>query len=516
MRASLMTPESLARWGRWVRWGMPVLARSFRRLAVKRLADGRLNSAVIPHLIGALESPDAFVRQTASEALGGLGGSPASVDALCVVWAVGRDARLGRLIAERGYQASSPVELRVFSGLQAGRLEELARAGAEAMLPLVAALGEKDPALAERARRTLETFVSADALVDCALNHAEGAVLAPIIDGRPIRHSIEGRWFLYLALAGRFDDYLAADFEFQTLRAEFRAAPPPLQARIRESIVRAGDTRMNPLFVGEKRRVVLADLSDQEADLLVSVNVRNQNFHELFKFLWVLPARHIRDSIAAMSKAGWRPEDGDREALFDQLAALVGTGGKTPKPAMAPALLNPVLQQWLARGDKEWSWEPMEKLRERLKDKIPPPDQIAALGALRARGKLTAELLDLAGRSQHWLVRLTVAGLGGSAQPVNDGGKEWIERIQTASGQEWLARMQTALGAQSVWGLKPCHVTRGGLEALQDGLACLPDRRVAGGLNLIEAMAAHFTAHDIEIELGARALVGEDSFEIGE
>jgi hypothetical protein len=53
------------------------------------------------------------------------------------------------------------------------------------------------------------------------------------------------------------------------------------------------------------------------------------------------------------------------------------------------------------------------------------------------------------------------------------------------------------------------------LEALQEGLARLPDRRVAGGLNLLEAVVAHYTAHDIEIEVGARVVVSEDSFEIG-
>ena len=100
-------------------------------------------------------------------------------------------------------------------------------------------------------------------------------------------------------------------------------------------------------------------------------------------------------------------------------------------------------------------------------------------------------------------MRLVAAALGGQAHPVNDGGKEWFTRLQTA------------LDAESVWGLKPCHVTRDGLEALQEGLARLPDRRVAGGLNLLEAVVAHYTAHDIEIEVGARVVVSEDSFEIG-
>jgi hypothetical protein len=373
---------------------------------------------------------------------------------------------------------------------------------------LVAALGDKDKGLAAGARRVLEVFVTADALVDAALDHSAGAVLLPIINARAVRHSSEGRWLLYLALAGRFDEYLGADFEFQTLRAEFRAAAPELQGRIRESIVRSGDTRMNPLFVAEKKQGLLADLGDHDAELLVKLNARNQNWDVLFKFFWVLPARHIREAVAAMVKAGWEPEDVEHQSLFQKLAGLLPTCGVAPKAGTGPVLLNhlllnPLLLKWMARGETEWGGEPEHQLRNRLKDAVPPPEQIAALGALRVQGKLSAETLDLAARSVHWLVRIVATALGGPFHPDGPGGQEWITRLQTAADLE------------SIWGLKPCHVPREGLEALQEGLFRLSDRRVAGGLNLLEAVVAHYTAHDIEIEVGARVVVSEDSFEIG-
>ena len=472
--------------------------------------------------MAALGDRDAALRPRAGQVLRSLG-HPQAVDALCAAWAKGRDATLAKLLSECRYQASTPVELRVLSGLQANRLDELAREGAEAVPPLVAALAEKDKTLAQRAQRVLETLAAAEALVDYALDQPAGAPLLPIINARGLRHSIEGRWFLYLALAGRFDDYLAADFEFQTLRAEFQAAPPELQARIREAIVRTGDTRMNALFVAEKKQGVLADLNDHDAALLVKLNARNQNWDGLFKFLWVLPARHIRDAVAAMIKAGWQPEDADRQALLHKLAGLVETGGAVPKTVTAPVLLNPVLQSWLARGEKEWPKEPEGKLRERLKDEVPPPEQIAALGALRAQGKLSPAVLELAGQSQQWLVRLVATGLDGAPReakavsPLRSATALHTSPspVVNAGGQEWFTRLQTALDAETVWGLKPCHVLRDGLEALQEGLARLPDRTVAGGLNLLEAVVAHYTAHDIEIEVGARVVVSEDSFEIG-
>ncbi|MCX6893818.1 MAG: hypothetical protein NTX51_20205, partial [Verrucomicrobia bacterium] len=501
----------------------PVELRVLSGLQAGRLDElTREGAEAISPLVAALADRDSTLRPHAGQVLRSLA-NPKAVDALCAAWAKGRGPALGKLVAERRYHATAPVELRVLSGLQAGRLDELAREGAEAVPPLVAALAEKDKALAAGARRVLETFAAADALVDYALDQAAGAVLLPFINSRQIHHSVEGRWFLYLALAGRFEDYLAADFEFQTLRAEFRAAPPELQARIREAIVRTGDTRMNPLFVAEKKQALLAaDLSDHDADLLVKLNARNQNWDALFKFLWVLPARHIRDAVAAMAKARWQPEDADRQALLHKLAGLVASGGETPKTVTAPVLANPVLQQWLARGEKEWAREPEAKLRERLKDEVPPPDQIAALGALRAQGQLTSQVLDQAARSQQWLVRLVATALPPStpstldtrpSPPVNDGGKEWFTRLQTA------------LDAESVWGLKPCQMARtvagqwevdhDALEALNEGLARMADRKAAGGLNLIQALLSAKVEHDWIGELGAHVVIHEDSFEIG-
>lgn len=93
---------------------------------------------------------------------------------------------------------------------------------------------------------------------------------------------------------------------------------------------------MNPLFVAEKKQTVLADLNGHDADLLVKVNARNQNRDALFKFLWVLPARNIRDTVAAMAQAGWQPEDPDRRALLHKLAGFVESGGEAPPRSPPP------------------------------------------------------------------------------------------------------------------------------------------------------------------------------------
>jgi hypothetical protein len=499
---------------------------------LQELADG--GAEAVPELVKALEDQDADVAANAKNALGALGG-PAAVDALCRLWAQGRDSQLGAIIARCGYVARAPVGVRVLSALRAGKLQKLADGGAEAVPELVKALEDQDADVAANAKRALENLPGQemkDRLIDLILEDPSNGHLVELVNRCRYQHSIEGHWCLYLALAGRFEDYLAADYDFQALRPEFQAAPPPLQARIREVIVRQGDVRMNALFVTERGERLLAELSDHDAEVLVRVNARRRNWGELFRYFWVLPARHILAALRAMQEAGWRPEGRDDAELFDRLSELAAQIGKPSGGVSVLVLANPVFRDWLAAGESgALAQEPeralLAKLRDdpvlfrrkrvsecpteqallaKLRDDVPPPAQLAALGALRRRGKLDAATLAAAGRSPHWLVRLAAWALGAQVQHPDDGGREWFQRLAIAPSPD----------AHSLWGLKPCQVTSlDDLEALQENLARLPDRRLAGGLGLVEAIVAHWREDDIIVGLGAfRARIEEDDIEI--
>jgi hypothetical protein len=497
--------RKIARWGRRALWRFPIVTWLFRRLAIRKLVKHTAFPEAIPHLDAALDAKDRKVAAKAKDALESLS-APAAVDALCSLWVDKREKNLGEIIAACHYLAGKPVEVHVLSALKAGLIAELAGEGAEGVPSIVKALSDADAVVkgnADKVLRSLSAPAAVDALCDHVLSEQDAKKAVSIINDSGYRHSVEGRWFLYLVLVGRFDEYLAADFEFQVLRPEFRAVPPELQARLREAIVQSGDIRMNQLFVVHKRETVLAELTDQDADVLVKVNVRNKNWDALFKYLWVLPARHIDQAIRAMNRAGWRPDDPDRAALFDKLTNLIGQIGDAPKAARGAVQLGPVIEKWLSQGETaEMIGRPELELRAKLKDDVEPPYQLASLAALRKKEKLTDADLDAASRSVHWPLRMAVGAMGRASQTPNDGAMLWFERLAPV------------LDAEAMWGGKPCDVKRDGLETLQKGLAAMPDRKAGGGLLLVEAVTAHYTAHDIEIEVGARVVVSEDSFEI--
>jgi hypothetical protein len=327
-----------------------------------------------------------------------------------------------------------------------------------------------------------------------------------VIEERGLRHTHEARWFLYLAATGRFDEYLAEDFEFQTLRPEFLAAPLSLKARIRDAVVKAGEVRMNGLFLAGK---LAAELTMADAKALVHINILRQNWQALVENLWWLPARNILDAVQSIIAAQWKPADVNQAALLTRLGELAPLLASEAPKGLCSLPLNPVYQKWLTSGETGplSQKSPME-LKAMIEEEVDPPDQIAALGALQKESQLDAATLAKAGLSEHWMVRWVAVHFGADltkAMGVNDAGIEWFRR---------LAMLRNDGDVEALWTAKPCEVTRDGLEALREHLARLPNRRAAGGLLLVEAICTHYTAHDIEVEEGAHVMIEEDSFEL--
>jgi hypothetical protein len=210
--------------------------------------------------------------------------------------------------------------------------------------------------------------------------------------------------------------------------------------------------------------------------------------------------------VQSIVAAKWQPADADQATLLTRLGELAPLLAEGAPDSLGTLPLNPVYQKWLTNGETgPLAQKSAAELQAMLNDETDPPDQIAALGALRKQGQLDAATVTKAGLSEHWMVRWVAVHFGADltqAMGVNDAGIEWFRRLSAIKDAEVL------------WTAKPCEVTRDGLEALREHLARLPDPRAAGGLLLVEAICAHYTAHDIEVEEGARVLVAEDSFEL--
>ena len=159
----MVRQRDLKKWRAGLHATFPLIGDLRRKWAMEALERHRHDPEVVPLLIEALDLKDEAVRSRASQALGSLS-SRGAIDALCDRWAKQRDKRLGQIVTERKYMASSPAALRVLSALKCGALDLLAQSDAEVIAHLVAALQDADAVIRKNAMAVLRGLKNPDAV----------------------------------------------------------------------------------------------------------------------------------------------------------------------------------------------------------------------------------------------------------------------------------------------------------------------------------------------------------------
>ena len=508
-----MNREEIAKCGRRLQSRAPLLGGWLRRSACRRLAEDS-SAATVPHLVAALESSDVVLREAAESALRSLR-NPEAVDALCAAWAKGRDERLGRIVAECRYVARRPVKVRLQSAFKAGKTFRLS-AQATGSLPLVIELlADPDSQVAKGAAGSLgkiEDPVAVDALCDLAIADPDGPAAAVVKEKDYQPQSVSRRCLLFV-LIGELDRYFDLDFEFQHLRAEYRAGDEALKRRIGEVVRRSGDARLLGLFREVRRQKLAAELTEAEAAVVLDVHARNRQWPEIFALLFHIPLSSAVAALDVLAQSGWRPEKETEGALLDELLqARAGIGEVPERPAAPDVALGPVMGKWIDRGrGKEFAGQPEDALRQALAE-APPPDAVAALAALAASGKTTAQDVETARTHSHWPVRLACLALcevapqfAFSETPTGgEGGGLWVDRLAPA-----------ALDA-SVYRRRAVALNPDQLAALQAALPSAkgnPSARAACG-RAIETLARHHLRHTIEVDETMTVQISETAIEV--
>jgi hypothetical protein len=439
-----------------------------------------------------------------------------AVDVLCGLWAKGRDEQLGRIVAECGYVARKPVEVRVLSALKANRPELAGESAAEVKL-LVDAQDDRDHALAKSATialRRLTNAVAVNALCELAIADPTGAVAAIVKEVGYQPQNI-GRRCVLLLLIGQFERYLDLDPEFQYLRMEYRAGNEDLRRRISRVIRESGDTRLNGLFRESHRRKPASELTEQETAPVLDGCARNQQWPEIFALLCQIPLVSAVAALDLLGQSGWRPQSPSEAALLDELITLRSAVGEIPKAAPAPGVVfGTALTGWIERGcSAEFAGQSPDTSRKTML-RGSPPDAVVALAALASSGTIAAGDIDKALTHRHWLVRLACLALCRIAPlfafpetPTGrGGGMVWIERLAPAVFDEVLYRRRAV----------SLHADQ--LGALQAALTPGADRkngRWACG-RLLEALVRHHLQHTVAVDESMTVEIAETVMEVNE
>lgn len=335
-----MTPARLLGLTALLHNRLPLIGGWLRRYAVGILAeeDSPISARLLAETV--VLNYDKRTTKAATAVLSGLT-NPASIDAVCEMWAGMRHPALTTLIVNQGWVAAKPPRLKVLTALQAGCLTELAAGRVEVVEPLVQAAADADPHLAAQARQVLRRLshpASQEALCRLVVEQdsppaREAALEAGYVPQEPAQRA------LFFFLTDQWERYDSLDFDRRLLRTVYQSAVPILRQRLLERMRQAGRSEFLPIITGSDYRTRLADMETGEFDLLAHTLTLNREWPELWALAFEAPFQWSRQIVITLTGEQWRPAEPEEQGLFDRLVALVQTD--SPENGLEAARLFP-------------------------------------------------------------------------------------------------------------------------------------------------------------------------------
>jgi HEAT repeat protein len=266
------------------------------------------------------------------------------ISLVCNVWAKTRHPDLEALIVERGWVASTPPRAKVFSALLVDELDAVREGDERTIEPLIEACGDRDSPIAQRARQALgdlRTQEAQDAACRFVIENENDAPdaslqeITRIIRAAGYTPADEGERAAYFFLTGQWARYEGLDYDQRLLRSIYAAADDPLRRRIREKLRAAGRADFLTAIAGEGYLDRAAEMTPAELDLLLQTLTSNHKWPVLWKLIFEVPLVWSMRAAQTLVRENWTPENGDDEAVFQKLVALLQS---PPAPGASESL----------------------------------------------------------------------------------------------------------------------------------------------------------------------------------
>jgi hypothetical protein len=323
-------------------------SRWLARRAARRLAAEASPASVAALADAAVSSSDNAIVAIAQRAFAKTNDQRV-IDAVCGVWRHARNRKLAALIADRGWIAAHPPELRVLTALLNGHVELLADAGPALARALVAVADDDDPPWRDQACEALTTLGRQDAReAVCGLaieggspSALQAAMEAGFIPAEPHRYAV------LLLLAREFNRYADLDFDGSLLAAVYAAADEDLRVRLSVCVRESGRVDWVRAVAGGKR---LEALSDFDWELLIHTLHAAERWDQLWGLMLKAPPVWGIRIVIQLAGSGWVPNDPGRRRIYDgvlpsarayEAAAFRGPGDFW-QPSSIGELLNPL------------------------------------------------------------------------------------------------------------------------------------------------------------------------------
>ena len=450
--------------------GVPLLGKGWRHAAAMELTASR-DPKVVPHLVAALDSADADVRQIVRDALLKLEPG-AQADALCATWASSRSTQAGEILRQNKLVASQPLELRTLTACWAGTVQV---STSNDVAQVAALLKDRQPEIrtaAGTALRSLQRTSLQSALCELAISQPDGQIAGLCKESGYVPTDDE-RACLYLFITRQLDAFFERDADFAHLYPAYEHADSTLKERIME-IVQTGDIRCRGFF---GRRKPLSECKDDE----IAITIRSARSYLEWDTLWglfkELPLRLSEEIPGWLRAAGWRPTDEDESVLFDAVCQLqqAAISGASTVTAGEPSAID----RWIDSGKSgELAKLESTQLMQRL-SAAPPPEGVQIVGALALKIKPGSEEARQVAQNEHWLVRLAAYAVGLWSGDASQDPNYWVRELASAA---------------SVMDLWPARRTPGLLREMQN----LPTEAFSGRLGTQRRIVMELIAYSLD------------------
>lgn len=303
----------------------PAAARLLSALEADRLELVSHGAAeVVKPLAKACSDEDSVIARRAISCLAELK-DPQAVDALLEIWAHHRAPELDSAVERAGYVAEQPLINKVLSALKCSREDLLVAEGPAVVQPLVVALDDRDPMIAERAGRLLEEMLEAnefqDALCRAVIEHglprAQEIALSKACKPIDVRYRA-----LFYFLTEQWELYEGLDFDLALLSEHFEHGGKGLRSRIADTARRSGRLELVELVAGVRHRRRMGEMTIREWEVTLAILDDRRDWETMWRLAQSAPAVWAAGALCRLAEVGWRPGGKDELQGFDDLLGL--------------------------------------------------------------------------------------------------------------------------------------------------------------------------------------------------
>ncbi|MBI3946287.1 MAG: hypothetical protein HY321_10240, partial [Armatimonadetes bacterium] len=302
----------------------------------------------LPLLFQAHQDADPKISAYARQALLSLSDSEA-IDRLCAEWARLREPVLEGILAEAGYVAQQPMEVRVLTALKTGRLEFVVGLGADVVGLLLGAIQDADPTIARAGQEALAQLEHPDAREDVCQRVIQGdhpTVQRAAVAGGYVPRDESGR-ALFLFLTEQWERYDSVDFDQRILRSAYHSGDAALRQRVMQKVRVSGRTDYLTVIATASLRERASTMAEGESEIIIEMLIGKQQWKTLWSLAFDLPLTQSTRILRCLARAGWRPDGPDERSTFEGLGALAA-GEMMLSHEEAKRVLPPAVRRALA------------------------------------------------------------------------------------------------------------------------------------------------------------------------